>query len=365
MLGSSPRDGRVFRLVVVVAVVLFLSNVSLLSVHLPGSIHGSYPQEGESNKEDDHDSGFNHRLTEFTQSSRGSDAAGRATKIADSLRSGNAWISNNPGGPSLPLALVVGLPKSGTTSVYEFFRCSGFKTSHYCCCGSNNTQYPCSSTSDSYSGRDSAQHQLDHVMAVQIMNNLRDGRPMLANLGDFNIHAQLDGETHYGSAAATSGEPTDGNNECIVSYFLPQHYHLDELHDAAPNSIWILSLRRPEDWAKSVIGWLDMAQRILESDFCYRRKKTGATAQPPLPSSYDDKMAFLIAFYESHTQKIRDFVKNNPSQSLIEVDISSSDAGMVLARKFQAHHAGASASCWSRQNSGPFFTVTTSKNQHN
>jgi len=43
----------------------------------------------------------------------------------------------------LPYAIVVGLPKSGTTSLYHFFSCSGYPTTHYGLCGSNATEYPC------------------------------------------------------------------------------------------------------------------------------------------------------------------------------------------------------------------------------
>ena len=348
MLGTGLRDGRIFRLVVIVSGILFLSNVSLLSVYLPGGNHiqGTSTHGDDSIWDDGPSNVVDNRLTEFTRIAGGNDVS----------------ISLQPDRPSLalPLAVVVGLPKSGTTSVYEFFKCSGFKTSHYCCCGSNDTQYPCraSAAESSIQGEkvlQNQQHELDHVMSVQIQANLRDGRPLFTNLGDYDIHTQLDGETHYGRVPSNL-RSDQSDKECIISYFLPQHYHLDELYDAAPGATWILNLRRPEDWAKSVMGWLDMAPRLLESDVCYHRK-----ASPMLPSSpQNDTMQFLIGLYERHTKKVREFARNHPSLRIIEIDIMRSDVGSVLTAAFQDHD-GVRPDCWSRHNSGPFFTVSTPK----
>jgi hypothetical protein len=224
---------------------------------------------------------------------------------------------NGEKGRQEPKAIVVGLPKSGTTSIYHLFHCSGFKTSHFCCCGSAQIEYPCGNPAQRF------------MMSAHIQSNLLHGQPLLANLGDYEIHTQLDGETNDGG------------------YFLPQHYDLEQLDKASESAIWILNLRPSNEWARSVLQWLDLGRR-LENDY-YERFGTslvGAIAKQPTT------FAFLVEFYNNHTRQIRDYAQSHPSRTVIEVDITSNQTVTGLSKYFQVR-----SDCWSRSNEGPFFQV--------
>lgn len=206
-----------------------------------------------------------------------------------------------------PYAIVVGMPKSGTTSVYQFFSCSGYRTSHYCCCGSNATEYPCTG---------------GKLFSQQLRENLQAGRSLWEGTGDMFVHAQLDGESK------------------TETYFLPQHYNLKELHESAPNAVWILPLRPAAKWKKSVQNWLDLEQRLR---VLYERNYPSEAAE------FD-----LETFYENHTEIIRNYCKNHrgkDSKLCVEVGIDDPDAGRHLGKYFR-HTV---PSCWGRHNTGPFF----------
>jgi hypothetical protein len=56
----------------------------------------------------------------------------------------SAIVTNKGFGGVAPYVIGVGLPKSGTTSLYHYFQCSGYPISRYYCCRAiNQTQYPC------------------------------------------------------------------------------------------------------------------------------------------------------------------------------------------------------------------------------
>ena len=83
---------------------------------------------------------------------------------------------------------VVGMPKSGTTSLYSFFHCNGIKSSHYCCCGSNRTHTHCNDGGKTCS--------------ECIRNNIKQNRPVLQECGDYKVYAQLDAE--HGKSGLTT-----------------------------------------------------------------------------------------------------------------------------------------------------------------
>lgn len=208
-----------------------------------------------------------------------------------------------------PFALSVGLPKSGTTSLYHFFHCSGYPTTHYCCCGSSKTEYPCSGGTQ---------------LSEQLKANMKQGVHFWNGTGSQTVHTQLDGETKSGS------------------YFLPQHYHLDTIHQTAPDALWILPLRPAKDWKRSVDGWLDMAKRLA-----IMHKEYEAV-------SVESSEFSLEEFYAQHSEKIRQFCQDHREPgSCLEIDIMSPNVGELLAQ----HVPGTLASCWGKHNSGPFFQV--------
>ncbi|CAJ1964297.1 unnamed protein product [Cylindrotheca closterium] len=218
-----------------------------------------------------------------------------------------------------PTAIVVGLPKSGTTSVYHYFKCNGFETTHYCCCSSTETQYPCANGT---------------FMSHKLLQNLHEGKSLLQGITGA-VHAQLDGELF-------------DNNE--QPYFLPQHFHLDKLHAAAPNAVWVLPLRSAESWKRSVQEWLDMGDR-LQKTYQYAHSNPGLGLEASASVLEGD---FLVNFYDWHTKTVREACTKH-QRSCVEVTVDES-AGSKLEQAFP----GTKASCWSRHNAGPFIQIVPS-----
>lgn len=370
---------------------------------------------------------------------------------------------------SLQKIIVVGLPKSGTTSLYQYFDCSGYVTAHYCCdCNDNereennnheeksnhlrknektttNTktksmtpmiEYPCTGGKQI---SDQLQDNLRRIQTLHTNNNANNGHqpissPTMQNhfwsgMKHVQVHTQLDGEiwkVSSGTNTTTGGVSNDGlknNSKGKVKgndkyYFLPQHYLLEILDHSAPNAIWILPLRNPMNWKSSVEKWIDMADRfkneyrLQHQQFQYEQQiqqqeqqqesehqnqndnqhsivsdrhvhDNQTTKTNPVhhhhfyKKLFDDDMArnqsfrqlpllsvddddFLINFYNSHTQMIRQYCQKVRKQRIgmfsgnmpcIEIDIDNPNVGTIL----QKHFPKSKSDCWSRYNSGPFF----------
>mmetsp|Transcript_39753 Transcript_39753/g.96009 ORF Transcript_39753/g.96009 Transcript_39753/m.96009 type:complete len:255 (-) Transcript_39753:95-859(-) len=198
--------------------------------------------------------------------------------------------------------LVVGMPKVGTSSIYEFFKCNGIKSSHYCCCGSNRTHTHCG---DGRSFSDC------------MRQNAKSNRKILEGCGDYDVYAQMDGEA--------------GN-----SIYLPQHFALDSIHEYSPNATWILNLRNAAEWVSSVTNWYGLGGRFL------RRFKVD------IKNKNANRTKALIDIFDNHVQTVRDFVRTHPTHHLIELDIKSKNAGKILAHEFSLNEG-----CWGNHNQNP------------
>ena len=200
---------------------------------------------------------------------------------------------------------VVGYPKVGTSSIHAMFQCSGISSSHYCCCGSNNSHTDCRNKKgdDKGGGRS---------FAECMRANLKRQRPILENCGNYSVYAQMD-------------------SEMGKSMFLPQHFHLHELHEFAPNATFILNLRPAVDWVTSVSNWYGLGGRFL------RR----FNVDPKHPN----RDGQLVEIYNNHTTLIRQFCNDYPSHRLLEVDVSSAQASSILSTAFDLDE-----SCWGNHN---------------
>ncbi|KAL3937217.1 MAG: hypothetical protein SGBAC_007625, partial [Bacillariaceae sp.] len=131
--------------------------------------------------------------------------------------------------------ILMGLPRSGSLALHEYFQCQGMTSRHYCCSdvseddastAANKTSFPCP-------------------------NQKTCGDCVLTNLKGADTKA-------FDSCSGGSGG-SDGklvqvwsafDVETDQGWFLPQHFALGLLHQQYPNAIWILNTRsKPEDWA--------------------------------------------------------------------------------------------------------------------
>ncbi len=222
--------------------------------------------------------------------------------------------------PHFPI-FQVGLPKSGTTTVAMAFQCSGIHTSHYCCCGSNQTHPPCFDKPKHYNIMNTTVRHPSSSMGQCVYDNLQAHRPLLEDCGSYNFYGQLDAEI----------------GKHVI--FLPQHDHLLKLHEMAPDATLLLTLRQsPNDWAKSVLSWFGLGIRFRK------------TFHLPVAAgiSLEEKELALAQLYQNHTQRVRDFVQCYPSHRLIEVVVEDPQTPLVLAAEF-----GIQPSCWGWHNKGP------------
>lgn len=219
-----------------------------------------------------------------------------------------AQSSSPSGGLKLSTpAFVVGFPKSGTTSVYRFFNCSGVVTQHYCSGGERRDHPPC---------------RYGKMSNCILQNMAKPNRTMLQGCGDYTVYAQIDGERDTGGI------------------FLPQHFHLDRLHQEYPDATFILPLREPNEWARSVVNWFQLKGKFVKE---YTIKSSNHT-----PPARGRAVQFLKSIYMEHTEFIQDFVRQHPSHTLVQFNISdANNAGNVLAQAFGLDTA---QTCWGHYN---------------
>ena len=289
-----------------------------------------------------------------------------------------------PTGLGLPV-IVLGLPKTGTTSLGEYFDCAGLKSSHYECPDARHD-----GNADAWCG-------------VCVKNNVDARAPPMRGCGEYDVWAQLDftGRPNAGSAPGLS--PGDvcffpqisalseiSNQARSISHWSPydrvgvvnavpllrtfpgvrfspparrfQSRHTampfnsasdafqlrPDIHSLArndpqfPDATFVLNRRRDVDsWIRSVDGWYDLRARLRDCDVPGLPR--GAGAEGP---EGDDA---LRAFVEEHFRRVRAFASAKPRHALVEVVIDDEDAGSALKDAF-----GFEKACWGRANANPY-----------
>jgi len=245
--------------------------------------------------------------------------------------------------------IVVGYPKSGTTSVWNYFNCSNVVAQHFCSGNSLATHPPCGP------GRQNMATCLLTNMA-RIRRNRTNDKNLFRGCGRYQVYAQIDGERPVIKNARKTGSLNeDGrfDERYRLRHFLPQHFYLPELHESAPNATYLLPLRPPSDWAKSVQSWFRMKIYLYTEYKSFgdnnaennNASSLSSGAVGEYPRRYRKMQRWLERVYREHAQYVRDFVRQHPSHKLIEVDIADPDAGRVMSESF-----GLPESCWGHHN---------------
>mmetsp|Transcript_26305 Transcript_26305/g.30306 ORF Transcript_26305/g.30306 Transcript_26305/m.30306 type:complete len:388 (-) Transcript_26305:335-1498(-) len=211
-------------------------------------------------------------------------------------------LINNTGAP----IIVMGMMKAGTTSVFGYFKCGLLKQdqkflTHYDC---NPNIYNRTITRKS--------------CGYQMLINLRNNKNAFDRMDSFALYAEIDGQVEAGM-------------------YLPQWTNLHEIHQQFPRATFILNMRNPKQWIKSIDKWQDLRQRFIDLDLGHA-----------FPKGAGKTDAELEAFYLLQAQKVRDFVKEFPSHELVEIDIGSEDTGQIMQDSF-----GITKDCWGIRNSNP------------
>jgi hypothetical protein len=199
--------------------------------------------------------------------------------------------------------LNLGFPKSGSSSLEQFFKCGRIRTSHWICKASaKNPRGYCGTC---------------------MKNAIRQRLPPLKTCGNYEAYTQLD--------------VSIGKAHC----YLPQIDALEEIHDEAPNATFILNFRNVSNWVRSMKNWGQFDKRLMACN------STGSPAWPLVErsSNSNDTSPWLTDFFCNQVERVRDFVAKHPSHALIEVDIEDPNAGEFLSEAFDIP-----ASCWKQMN---------------
>mmetsp|Transcript_29261 Transcript_29261/g.41422 ORF Transcript_29261/g.41422 Transcript_29261/m.41422 type:complete len:282 (+) Transcript_29261:115-960(+) len=190
--------------------------------------------------------------------------------------------------------IVVGLPKAGTNSIAEYFRCGGIQNVAHNKCLNHDF---CGST---------------------IQQNILAGQNPLLNTGNADVYVQIDVELDV-----TKGLPC----------YFPQIEALDSIHRAHPNSTFLLNTREVNGWIRSVRKWAQMDARLSRCNI------TG------LPSGKGLKERELKRFFSNQQLRIKRFVDRHTSHRLVQVQIDSANAGELMEEAF-----GIDKQCWGHHN---------------
>jgi len=207
------------------------------------------------------------------------------------------------------IVIVVGLPKSGTTSIASYFTCANRTVSHYFCRLS--------------------QRREKVLCGVAIRDNVAQGRDPFFGL-EYDVFAQMD------------------SNGAMTCYY-PQVETLQEIHSYHPHATFILNERPVKNWLKSVNAYPHLHERLF--------RRCNISNSPWFGKSYrsharkvEDSM--LAEWFATHSKFILDFVKLHPSHRLVNINIESPVVGLLLEREF-----GISASlCWRKEGATMYKT---------
>ncbi len=217
--------------------------------------------------------------------------------------------------------IVVGLPKAGTSTLFAYFHCLGFYSQHWYCCGPQHH---------------AQQEDMTAYISDCMISNLQDQIPILEGCGNYDVYTELNGPRRK-TSMDSNFVAVDGTIGYRPRIFLPQHYNLEELHQYAPNATWIFNVRPVEDWIHSV---RQVPANMLAKQLWYEAQEQNPDRWSHSTSSNNDiwdrspyrpNQVFLKEFWKEHLERVTSFVADHPSHTLVWVNITHPDAGMVLA----------------------------------
>ena len=210
----------------------------------------------------------------------------------------------------LPI-FVASLPKSGTTSIWQYFQCGGWAAAHQW------TKIRNESSSDPH-------HQL---IGKCIYDNLhKHRRPPFEECGGQAVYT----DTGFARFHVDEGP----------SCYYPSISALDDIYHHYPNATIVLTIRDSSSWANSMMQWGNgtLLQRWktcgLEHISWPNEDAAGDVAAAT--------KAAMMQFYDWHTQHIRNFVRTR-DMTYIEAVLESNFTGQYLQDRI-----GLPSSCWGK-----------------
>jgi hypothetical protein len=241
------------------------------------------------------------------------DALKRQRKVGPATRTSNDHPIQGSSLVPLPV-LNMGMPKCGSSTLFEFFDCIGFATTHW-------------------------QLNTNQFEGLCIRDAAIAGLPPLATCAktkDALIQRNLD--------------------EC----FFPQLSLLEEIHEENSDATFVINFRPIRDWVTSVLGWKDMMDRFRDCDLPNLPKGQPAPSNSTNNSNNNnnniedekDTRDTMMRFFCSHVLHLRNFVESHPSHALIELDLYDTEGSKdIMGALFpSAPGKQPSSQCWKHEN---------------
>ena len=153
-----------------------------------------------------------------------------------------------------PLVVNLGLPKSGTSSLHDFYGCMGVRSSHWKCKGKQSC---------------------GECMIPFLEQNEDPYTPC----GNYTVFTQIDMENHP---------------HCLF----PQITHLPALFEFAPTATYTLPLRPADDWVRSTQHWHCMDRRLIRCAKLHQWYNLSHTN-------------ILRNLYTTHTERVIEFARQH------------------------------------------------------
>ena len=257
--------------------------------------------------------------------------------------------------------IVVGLPKSGTTSISGYFRCGRIASSHFSCevgepdWDAESAEWRNCRLPKGAGGPTASAGQFP-LCGICVERNIIHGRPPLEGCGPYLVFAELDSAEHplpspknntsREARLRQSGSHSLGVIPSISGIkplcLYPQITRLDEIHAAYPNATFVLNTRPVDRWIESISKWNGDETR---SEQGYLRQVLTKCNFAGFPSGVGGTDEEMREFYNGHSERIREFVRKNPSHTLVEIDIEEDGAAAAMEAAF-----GISSICWKQHN---------------
>jgi hypothetical protein len=160
-----------------------------------------------------------------------------------------------------------------------------------------------------------------------MMNAADKGKPPLRTChGGYDAYLQMD----------TNAPPC----------YFPQISLLDELHEEHPNATFILNFRPVDDWIDSALRWTTMVDRWSQCTIPGLIHEEGEISRQQIRN-----------WWCGHVKHVREFVKQYPSHTLIELDLYDTPGSSTMMSKL----FGVNASCWGKSNVNPKLENNTTQ----
>lgn len=187
----------------------------------------------------------------------------------------------------------LGFPKIGSSSLYSFFRCGGYKSTHFYC------------------GKGG------EVCAKCIDESVSAGLTPLAKCTESEVHTQIDNGVEF-----------------------PQIEHLEKLVHGT-NATFFLTFRSMEAWYRSLQNWPPDPQSMRLTN---RLKMLNITG---FQKGVGKDIWEFSEWFCNHVTRVREIVAQNPSHTLLEVDIEDPNMGERMENIFRVDKE---KQCWKQVN---------------